>query len=72
MNRLFGSAPKAPKPTLNSAISTIDSRISSFDVKIASLNAELGTYQTKMSKMREGPGKAALKSKALKVLQRRK
>ncbi|KAI1411200.1 hypothetical protein F5Y13DRAFT_180867 [Hypoxylon sp. FL1857] len=72
MNRLFGSAPKAPKPTLNSAISNLDSRISSFDVKIASLNAELGTYQNKMAKMRDGPGKSALKAKALKVLQRRK
>ncbi|KAK6955150.1 hypothetical protein Daesc_002781 [Daldinia eschscholtzii] len=72
MNRLFGSAPKGPKPTLTSAISNLDSRISSFDVKIASLNAELSGYQSKMSKMREGPGKAALKSKALKVLQRRK
>ncbi|KAI0602394.1 charged multivesicular body protein [Biscogniauxia sp. FL1348] len=72
MNRLFGSAPKAPKPTLNSAISSIDGRIASVDVKIASLNAELSTYQGKMSKMREGPGKSALKAKALKVLQRRK
>ncbi|KAI1097825.1 hypothetical protein F4804DRAFT_150397 [Jackrogersella minutella] len=72
MNRLFGSAPKAPKPTLNTAITNIDGRISNFDVKIASLNAELGTYQSKMSKMRDGPGKNALKSKALKVLQRRK
>ncbi|KAI5863552.1 hypothetical protein GGS23DRAFT_567551 [Durotheca rogersii] len=72
MNRLFGSAPKAPKPTLNSAISTLDGRISSVDVKIASLNAELGGYQAKLGKMREGPGKAALKAKALRVLQRRK
>ncbi|KAI1089933.1 hypothetical protein F5B19DRAFT_465249 [Rostrohypoxylon terebratum] len=72
MNRLFGSAPKVPKPTLNTAITNLDSRISSFDVKIASLNAELGTYQSKMSKMRDGPGKNALKAKALKVLQRRK
>ncbi|KAI1485651.1 charged multivesicular body protein [Biscogniauxia mediterranea] len=72
MNRLFGSAPKAPKPTLNSAISNIDGRIASVDVKIASLNAELSAYQGKMSKMREGPGKSALKAKALKALQRRK
>ncbi|KAI0010531.1 hypothetical protein F4779DRAFT_616500 [Xylariaceae sp. FL0662B] len=72
MNRLFGTGSKAPKPTLNSAITTIDTRLSSVDVKIASLNAELQSYQTRMSKMREGPGKAALKSKALKVLQRRK
>ncbi|KAH7040189.1 Snf7 family protein [Microdochium trichocladiopsis] len=72
MNRLFGSAPKGPKPTLNSAIGNLDTRIGGFDVKIASLNAELGTYQGKMAKMRDGPGKNALKQKALKVLQRRK
>ncbi|ROW02586.1 hypothetical protein VPNG_07850 [Cytospora leucostoma] len=72
MNRLFGTAPKGPKPTLNSAIGNVDSRISSIDVKLASLNAELSTYQTKLSRMREGPGKTALKQKALKVLQRRK
>ncbi|KAI0479136.1 putative SNF7 family protein [Xylariaceae sp. FL0804] len=72
MNRLFGSTAKAPKPTLNSAIGTIDARISSVDVKIASLNAELSTYQGKLSRMREGPGRGALKQKALKVLQRRR
>lgn len=72
MNRLFGTAPKAPKPTLNGAIGNVDSRISSIDVKLAALNAELQTYQTKLGRMREGPGKSALKQKALKVLQRRK
>ncbi|KAK4243995.1 Snf7 family [Corynascus novoguineensis] len=73
MNRLFGTnAPKAPKPTLDSAISNLDTRISSIDVKLASINAELQGYQAKLSKMREGPGKTALKQKALKILQRRK
>lgn len=72
MNRLFGNSSKAPRPTLNSAISGVDDRISSIDVKLASLNAELSTYQTKLGRMREGPGKTALKQKALKVLQRRK
>src|SRR5699024_8715675 len=33
---------------------------------------ELQGYQAKLSKMRDGPGKSAIKSKALKVLQRRK
>jgi charged multivesicular body protein 5 len=46
--------------------------VASIDVKLASINAELTTYQTKLSKMRDGPGKTALKQKALKVLQRRK
>ncbi|VBB81986.1 Putative charged multivesicular body protein [Podospora comata] len=73
MNRLFGTpAPKAPKPTLNTAITSLDTRISSIDVKLSALNTELTTYQTKLSKMRDGPGKTALKQKALKVLQRRK
>ncbi|KAI0533661.1 putative SNF7 family protein [Xylaria digitata] len=72
MNRLFGTAPKGPKPTLNTAIGNLDTRISSVDVKIASINSELQTYQTKIAKMRDGPGKTALKQKALKVLQRRK
>ncbi|KAF3353335.1 hypothetical protein VdG1_08472 [Verticillium dahliae VDG1] len=54
------------------AIANLDERVASLDVKLASVNAELQTYQTKLSKMRDGPGKAAIKSKALKVLQRRK
>ena len=72
MNRLFGSAPKAPKPSLNGAISSVDDRISSIEVKLASINAELATYQQKLAKMRDGPGKSAMKQRALKVLQRRK
>lgn len=72
MNRLFGSSSKTPRPTLNAAIGGVDDRIGSIDVKLASLNAELSTYQTKLSRMRDGPGKTALKQKALKILQRRK
>ncbi|KAL5318383.1 hypothetical protein ACEPPN_013443 [Leptodophora sp. 'Broadleaf-Isolate-01'] len=72
MNRLFGAKSSAPKLTLNSAISNVDERVSSIDVKLAAINAELQGYQTKLSKMRDGPGKTAIKQKALKVLQRRK
>lgn len=50
----------------------VDERVSSIDVKLAGINAELQGYQTKLSKMRDGPGKTAIKQKALKVLQRRK
>ena len=50
----------------------VDNRVSSIDVKLAALNSELSTYQSKMSKMRDGPGKNALRQKAIKVLQRRK
>jgi len=72
MNRLFGAKNTAPKPTLNGAISNVDTRIESIDVKLAKLTAELTTYQNKLSRMRDGPGKSAIKSKALKVLQQRK
>ncbi|KAJ6007024.1 hypothetical protein N7499_000685 [Penicillium canescens] len=72
MNRLFGTKSTAPKPTLEGAISNVDTRVSSIDVKLAALNSELSTYQAKIAKMRDGPGKNALRQKALKVLQRRK
>ncbi|KGO78420.1 Snf7 [Penicillium italicum] len=72
MNRLFGTKSTGPKPTLESAISNVDTRVSSIDVKLAALNSELSTYQSKIAKMRDGPGKNALRQKALKVLQRRK
>ena len=72
MNRLWGSKSSAPKPTLSDAIGKVDTHVESLDVKIAKLNAELSTYQQKLSKMRDGPGKSAVKQKALKVLQRRK
>ncbi|POS86460.1 putative charged multivesicular body protein 5 [Erysiphe pulchra] len=73
MNRLFGvKGATASKPTLDSAITNVDERVSSIDVKLAAINAELTGYQTKLSKMRDGPGKTAIKQKALKVLQRRK
>ncbi|EFX06221.1 snf7 family protein [Grosmannia clavigera kw1407] len=74
MNRLFGSGGKnaAPKPTLGSAVTSVNGRIESLDAKLATINAELGTYQAKLARMRDGPGKTALKQKALKVLQRRK
>ncbi|KAI9765565.1 MAG: hypothetical protein M1840_007254 [Geoglossum simile] len=72
MNRLFGAKNTAPKPTLNTAIQNVDTHIESIDVKLAKLNAELTGYQQRLAKMRDGPGKTAIKQKALKVLQRRK
>jgi charged multivesicular body protein 5 len=50
----------------------VDSRVESVDVKIAKVNAELGEIGERLKKMRDGPGKSALKQKALKVLQRKK
>ncbi|KAG7707455.1 hypothetical protein KL950_003115 [Ogataea haglerorum] len=53
-------------------VDSIDERAASLDVKISKLNAELATYQQKMAKMRDGPGKTAVKQRALKVLKQRK
>ncbi|KXS95673.1 hypothetical protein AC578_6246 [Pseudocercospora eumusae] len=72
MNRLFGAKNNAPKPSLNDAIGKVDGRIESIDVKLAKLNSELQTYQQRLSRMRDGPGKNAIKQKAIKVLQQRK
>lgn len=60
--------------TANPALSPpqTDAHVESVDVKIAKLNAELLSHQARMSKMRDGPGKNALKQKALKILQQRK
>lgn len=41
-------------------------------MKLAKLNGELTAYQQRLAKMRDGPGKSAIKQKALKVLQQRK
>merc|ERR1711872_615692 len=50
----------------------VDSRAESIDKKIARLDAELRKYKDQMSKMREGPGKNAVKQKALRVLKQKK
>lgn len=72
MNRLFGSKTKVPKATLDDALAGIDDRIASLDVKVAKVNTELATFQQKLFKMRDGPGKSALKQRAIKLLRQRK
>ena len=49
-----------------------ETRIAALDTKIAAHDKELIALRTRMSKMREGPGKNALKQKALKILRQRK
>ncbi|KAJ1858211.1 Vacuolar protein-sorting-associated protein 60 [Coemansia sp. RSA 1822] len=73
MNRIFGvSKNKAPKPTLNDAITSTEGRMSSVEVKIKELEARLVGIRDRMQKMRDGPGKNVLKQQALKVLQQKK
>ncbi|KAI8909585.1 Snf7 family, partial [Gorgonomyces haynaldii] len=73
MNRFFGtSKPKDPKPTINDAIASTDSRVDSVEVKIKKLDFELVQIKDKMKSMRDGPGKNALKQRAMKVLKQKK
>ncbi|KAJ7590678.1 vacuolar protein sorting-associated protein 60 [Mycena floridula] len=73
MNRIFGSsASKKPKPNLQDAIASTDARMSTIEVKIKKLDAELGRYKEQMSKLRNGPGKAAIQQRALRTLKQKK
>ncbi|KAA1076365.1 hypothetical protein PGT21_004305 [Puccinia graminis f. sp. tritici] len=72
-NRLFGSSSsKTPKPTLNDAIQSTESRIDTIEVKIRKLDAELIRYKDSMKKLKEGPGKAAMQQRAMRVLKQKK
>lgn len=50
----------------------VDSRAEGIEQKVAKLDAELRKYKEQMSKMREGPGKNAVKAKAMRVLKQKK
>ena len=50
----------------------LGTHIETLDVKLSKINAEFSTHQQKLAKMRDGPGKSAIRAKALKLLQRRK
>jgi charged multivesicular body protein 5 len=67
----ISNLPYHTSPTL-ADFPQIDTHIETLDVKLTKLNAELSTHQQKLSKMRDGPGKTAIRQKALKLLQRRK
>lgn len=72
MNRLFGSRSTAPKPTLDGAIKNTEDRVATLDIKLTKINAELSSYQQRLSKMRDGPGKNSLKQRAMGLLKQRK
>jgi len=73
MNRLFGrGTPKAPPPNLGDCVASVDDRAESIEKKIARLDGELRKYKEQMSKMRPGPGKNAVKQKALRILKQKK
>jgi charged multivesicular body protein 5 len=66
MNRFLGTAkPKPQKATTASAILSTDARVDAIEVKIKKLDSELIRYKDQMATLREGPGKNAVKQKAL-------
>lgn len=71
MYRLFGRAP-APKADLSGAIASTDARADATQVKISRLDAELGRYRDQMKRMRDGPGKAAVQQRAIRVLRQKR
>lgn len=50
----------------------VDQRADAVAKKIAALENELRKYREQMSKMREGPGKNAVKAKAMRLLKQKK
>ncbi|CAE6494008.1 unnamed protein product [Rhizoctonia solani] len=72
MNRIFGTTTKKPKPTLQDAIAATDTRIAGIEVKIKKLDGELSRYKEQMAKMRNGPGKNAIQSRAIQTLKQKR
>ncbi|XP_044757299.1 charged multivesicular body protein 5 [Coccinella septempunctata] len=73
MNRLFGKAkPKEPGPSIDDCIKGVDARAEAVEKKIQVLENDLRKFRDQMSKMREGPGKNAVKAKALRILKQKK
>lgn len=50
----------------------MQTRLDTIDVNIAKINGELTTYQQKLARMRDGPGKNAIRSRAKACLERRR
>eukprot|EP00123_Amoebidium_parasiticum_P019442 comp25587_c0_seq1/m.47008 comp25587_c0_seq1/g.47008 ORF comp25587_c0_seq1/g.47008 comp25587_c0_seq1/m.47008 type:complete len:219 (-) comp25587_c0_seq1:74-730(-) len=72
MNRIFGRSKAEPAPSLSDAIQNTDARSDTINKKIAALDDELRKYKEQMSKMRDGPGKNAIKQRAMRVLKQKK
>ncbi|KAH7344772.1 Snf7 family [Rhizoctonia solani] len=72
MNRIFGNTSKKPKPTLQDAIAATDTRIAGIEVKIKKLDGELSRYKEQMAKMRNGPGKNTIQSRAIQTLKQKR
>jgi len=72
MNRIFGTTAKKPKPTLQDAIASTDTHIAGIEVKIRKLDGELSRYKEQMGRMKNGPGKNAIQSRALQTLKQKR
>jgi len=72
MNRIFGTTTKKPKPTLQDAITSTDARAAGIEVKIKKLDGELSRYKDQMTRMKNGPVKTAIQTRALQTLKQKR
>lgn len=73
MHRIFGKKKEtAPPPTLDDASHNIGNRLNQHEAKIAAIDQELVNLKQQMSRMREGPAKNQIKSRALTLLKQKK
>ncbi|KAH8920438.1 hypothetical protein BT69DRAFT_1309048 [Atractiella rhizophila] len=72
MNRLFGSKPSAPPPSIKDAIGSTEERMEGIQKKIDKLDGDLRKQKEQMSKLRDGPGKRAVQTRALSTLKQKR
>ncbi|KAL8403891.1 hypothetical protein RB594_008951 [Gaeumannomyces avenae] len=68
MNRLFGSADKAPKPTIDQTVTNLQKRVSEYDVQIKEKNNELSALAKEMRASFSAARKETIKKKMRRIL----
>ncbi|EHA51341.1 charged multivesicular body protein 5 [Pyricularia oryzae 70-15] len=72
MRRVFGSAPTAPKATLDDSVTALESRRSKIEVSIKAKENEIAELNRRRAATRSAVAQNALKTKALRILRRMK
>ncbi|KAH8842923.1 hypothetical protein MCOR27_008756 [Pyricularia oryzae] len=72
MRRVFGSAPTAPKATLDDSVTALESRRSKIEVSIKAKENEIAELNRRRAATRSAAAQNALKTKALRILRRMK
>lgn len=73
MNRLFGKAKaKEPAPTLDDASKGLQTRSDSIEDRVKKCDEELLKYKQQLARMKPGPAKKSLQTRAIRCLQQKK